>query len=78
VLPGEVLPSPSPSPVAPAVLAAPGRLPEPSTARRYGLPAALAAVAAAGVASLLVRLLLAHPAARQARHARSGPAVTVD
>jgi plastocyanin len=76
VLPGEQLPSAQPT--GPVVVAEPGRLPEPSTARRYGLPAALAAVAAAGVASLLVRLLLAHPAARQARHARSGPAVTVD
>jgi plastocyanin len=55
-----------------------GRLPEPPTGRRYGLPAALAAVAAAGVASLLVRLLLAHPAARRAKHARGNLTVTVD
>ena len=33
----------------------------------YGLPAALAAVAIGGVASLLVRLLLAHPAGRRRR-----------
>lgn len=44
-----------------------GRLPEPRTGRRYGLPAALAAVAFVGVASLLVRVLLAHPAARRRR-----------
>jgi plastocyanin len=57
-----------------------GRLPEPPTGRKYGLPSALAAVAAAGVASLLVRLLLAHPAARRAKHAagRGDLSVTVD
>ena len=76
-LPGEE-PSPEPTSTDPAVLASPGRLPEPVTARRYGLPAALAAVAAAGVGSLLVRLLLAHPAARARRPDASGPPVTVD
>ncbi|MCA1720481.1 MAG: hypothetical protein LC779_05015 [Actinobacteria bacterium] len=71
---GEQSPEPTAS-AGPAVAVSPGRLAEPSTARRYGLPAALAAVAAAGVASLLVRLLLAHPAARGRR--RTGPAVPV-
>lgn len=78
VLPGEELPSAGPVPSGETVGVSAGRLREPSTARRYGLPAALAAVAAAGVGSLLVRLLLAHPAARQARRTGSGPAVTVD
>jgi len=50
-----------------AVAIGSGRLPEPATGRRYGLPAALAVVASVGVASLLVRLLLAHPAARRPR-----------
>jgi plastocyanin len=60
----------------PSVAAAlPGRLSSPPTARGYGLPAALAAVLAAGVASLLVRLLLAEPAARRrARPSVVGPA----
>jgi plastocyanin len=71
---GEQSPEPAGS-AGPAVAVSPGRLAEPATARRYGLPAALAAVAAAGVVSLLVRLLLAHPAARGRR--RPGPAVTV-
>jgi plastocyanin len=62
--------SPPPPPTGGAVAVGTGRLPEPPTRRRYGLPAALAAVAAAGVASLLVRLLLAHPAARAARRGR--------
>ncbi|MCU1590400.1 MAG: hypothetical protein JWP11_1656 [Frankiales bacterium] len=77
-LAGEDIPSAEPSGVAVAV--GHGRLPEPPTGRRYGLPAALAAVAAAGVASLLVRLLLAHPAARRAKHAagRGETVVTVD
>jgi plastocyanin len=66
-LPGEDVTSPEPS--GSAVAVASGRLPEPPTGRRYGLPAALAAVAAAGVASLLVRVLLAHPAARGRRQA---------
>lgn len=51
-------------------LAVPGRLGAPAGYRGYGLPAALAVVLAAGVASLLVRLLLAEPAAR--RRVRSG------
>ena len=76
VLPGEQA-SAAPQSTAQAVAVAPGRLPEPATARRYGLPAALAAVAAAGVGSLLVRLLLAHPAAR-GRRRLPGPPVTVD
>lgn len=37
------------------------------SAHRYGLPAALALVAITGVLSLLVRLLLAHPAAARVR-----------
>lgn len=61
--------------------ALPGRLGSPPTARGFGLPAALAAVLAAGIASLLVRLLLAEPAAR--RRVRSAmtvpaPVATVD
>ena len=40
---------------------------------RYGLPAALGVVGVVGVVSLLVRLLLAHPAARDRR---TGPVVT--
>jgi plastocyanin len=64
-LAGEDVATPAAS--GPAVAVGTGRLPEPPTGRRYGLPAALAAVAAAGVASLLVRLLLAHPAARRTR-----------
>ena len=77
VLPGGEEVAPSPQPSGPVVAVQAGRLPEPATARRYGLPAALAAVAAAGVGSLLVRLLLAHPAARR-RSGGPGPAVTVD
>jgi plastocyanin len=66
-------------PSGPAVAIGTGRLPEPPTGRRYGLPAALAAIAAAGVASLLVRLLLAHPAAGRAKHARGRDIpVTID
>jgi plastocyanin len=77
-LAGEEVPSAQPS--GDAVAIGHGRLPEPPTGRKYGLPAALAAVAAAGVASLLVRLLLAHPAARRAKHtrARGDLPVTVD
>ena len=41
---------------------------------KYGLPAALAVVGITGVVSLLVRLLLAEPAARRRR---PGPEVTV-
>ena len=85
-LPGES-PGPAPEtagepdPVATTAAAVPGRLGSPPTARGYGLPAALAAVLAAGVASLLVRLLLAEPAARRrARAAMSAPVpvATVD
>ena len=77
-LAGEELPSAQPS--GETVAIGHGRLPEPPTGRKYGLPAALAAVGAAGVASLLVRLLLAHPAARRAKHAarRGDLPVTVD
>ena len=42
-----------------------GTLPQPYAPRAYGLPAAVAAVAAVGTGSLLVRVLLAHPAARR-------------
>ena len=70
------LPEPAPDPEqAAGPLAVPGRLGAPAGYRGYGLPAALAAVLAAGVASLLVRLLLAEPAARRrARSALTGPA----
>jgi plastocyanin len=85
-LPGE---SPGPNPqTAPepetgptTVAAVPGNLAGPPTSRGYGLPAALAAVLAAGVASLLIRLLLAEPAARRrARGSMTGPqpVATVD
>ena len=74
----ETAPEPDAGPTTAA--AVPGRLGSPPTARGYGLPAALATVLAAGVASLLVRLLLAEPAARRARSGMSGPApvATVD
>jgi plastocyanin len=77
-LAGEELPTVEPS--GPVVAIGHGRLPEPPTGRKYGLPAALAAVGAVGVASLLVRLLLAHPAARRAKHAagRGDIPVTID
>ncbi|MDT7570923.1 MAG: hypothetical protein QOE05_1097 [Actinomycetota bacterium] len=77
-LAGEEVPSAEPS--GDAVAVGHGRLPEPPTGRKYGLPAALAAVGVAGVVSLLVRLLLAHPAARAAKHAagRGDLTVTVD
>ncbi len=64
VLPGET-PSASAGPA--GVLAEPGRLREAVGARRFGLPAALAAVGALGVGSLLLRLLLAQPASRAPR-----------
>ena len=70
-----------PDPVSTTAAAVPGRLGSPPTARGYGLPAVLAAVLAAGVASLLVRLLLAEPAAhRRARGAMAPPApvATID
>jgi plastocyanin len=51
----------------PLVQAAPGPLPGTGTSRGFGLPASLAALAAVGVASLLVRVLLAEPSARTAR-----------
>ena len=74
-LAGEEVPTAEPS--GPTVAVGHGRLPEPPTGRKYGLPAALAAVGAAGMASLLVRLLLAHPAARHAKHARGRGDLTV-
>lgn len=85
-LPGETAgPDPEtagePDPVATTAAAVPGRLGSPPTARGYGLPAVLAAVLAAGVASLLVRLLLAEPAARRrARGAMTSaaPVATID
>ncbi len=56
LLPGGVLSGPG----------APGAgLAQPSTGREFGLPALLALLAVAGVASLLVRLLLAETAARR-------------
>jgi hypothetical protein len=84
-LPGESaapLPETAPEPEeAAGPLALPGRLGAPAGYRGYGLPAALAVVLAAGVASLLVRLLLAEPAARRrARSSMTGPSpvATVD
>lgn len=79
--PGAPLPAPAVAPTLagedpvasgspqPVVAVGLGRLPEPPTGRRYGLPSTLAAVVALGVGSLLVRLLLAHPAARRRRPA---------
>jgi plastocyanin len=64
---GGVTPVPTPSPASTPVVALARRLPAAATARHFGLPAALAAVAVVGVASLLARLLLAHPAARRRR-----------
>ena len=49
----------------PARLAVAGGLPGPGSPRGLGLPAVLAAVLVLGVASLLVRVLLAEPAARR-------------
>ena len=85
-LPGEQPsgPTPATAPVptaAPlAAPAVPGDLAGQPTSRGIGLPAALAVVLAAGTASLLVRLLLAEPAARRARTGLGAPApvVTVD
>ncbi len=89
-LPGETagpLPEAAPAPEVEQAgpLAVPGRLGAPAGYRGYGLPAALAVVLAAGIASLLVRLLLAEPTARRRRRpgmsgalTGSGPAATVD
>jgi hypothetical protein len=49
------------------VLAVDGPLPGSPTSRPLGLPAAAAGLLAAGVVSLLARLLLAEPAARPER-----------
>jgi plastocyanin len=73
VLPGAESAGPAPGGAGLAV--GRGRLPEPATGRRYGLPAALAAIGALGVASLLGRLLLAHPAARRAAARTAGTAL---
>lgn len=51
----------------PLVQAIDGPLPGVGTSRPLGLPAALAALAAVGVASLIVRVLLAEPAADRSR-----------
>lgn len=69
------LPEAAPEPAG-GPLAVPGRLGAPAGYRGYGLPAALGAVLIAGVASLLVRLLLAEPAAarRRGRRELAGPA----
>jgi len=81
LLPGLIPSGPVVDPLAPQVAGAPGDgrptattlaasrgvLPSIDSARRYGLPAVLALVLAAGVASLLVRLLLhEQPAGRRA------------
>jgi len=80
LLPGLIPSGPVVDPLAPQVAGAPGDgrptattlaasrgvLPSIDSARRYGLPAVLALVLAAGVASLLVRLLLHEPAGRRA------------
>jgi plastocyanin len=55
------------APTAPQVQALEGPLPGEGTNRALGLPAALAALAALGVGSLLVRVLLAEPAAQPGR-----------
>ena len=60
-------PTPNPEP------GSPGRLDNPPTPRDYGLPTALAAVLVAGVGSLIVRLLLAEPAARRRTPGSAGP-----
>ena len=56
---------PAPDLAPAAADAGPDRLVNPPTRRGYGLPVALAAVLVGGVASLLVRVLLAEPAARR-------------
>lgn len=63
----------SPLLAVPPVSALPGPLPGNPTSRPLGLPAALAALAAAGVTSLLVRVLLAEPAARRRSSPIRGP-----
>lgn len=73
-------PVPSAAPAPPtarlAAPAVPGELAGARSTRSLGLPAALAVVLAAGTASLLVRLLLAEPAARRPRTV--GPVATLD
>ncbi len=53
-----------------------GRLPEPAGNRAYGLPVALAILAAGGVLSLLVRVLLAEGSRNQ--QPSCGPDQTAD
>ena len=53
-----------------------GRLPEPASNRAYGLPVALAILAAGGVLSLLVRVLLAEGSRNQ--QPSCGPDETAD
>lgn len=63
------LPGVSPSAAAteePGVVTALGSLPSPATARRYGLPVALATVGVVGALSLIARVLLAQPTAARA------------
>ena len=55
-------PDPAQAPAGP--LAVTGSVNNSNHQQAYGLPAALAALAIAGIASLLIRLLLSHPAAR--------------
>ncbi|HVM27814.1 MAG TPA: hypothetical protein VM433_09090, partial [Mycobacteriales bacterium] len=55
------------APDLPPVQALEGPLPGADTSRALGLPATLAALGAVGVASLLVRVLLAEPAAARRR-----------
>ena len=55
-------PDPAQAPVGPLAIA--GSVNNSNHQQAYGLPAALAALAIAGIASLLIRLLLSHPAAR--------------
>ena len=74
---GGPLPQTAPEPGTAGSDARPGRLASPVVARGYGLPAALGAVLIAGVVSLLVRLLLAEPAARRGRGRLAAPAPVV-
>jgi hypothetical protein len=64
---GETGPLPSAAPPREPVQALQGPLPGAGTSRPLGLPAAIAALAAVGVASLLVRVLLAEPSAQRGR-----------